>query len=339
MATEYVEVACDESGNEGENLSRAGSRVFAHAGVNISSAAAEAVMDEVRARTGAKAGELKSSVLLKPTNRDVLEWFLEEPQFAGNVNIHFTDKQYFACGKIIDMLVEPVLHERGHDLYRNGKARQMAHTLFVDAPAQLGSPWDTGVDEFNTMLRAAVRSGSKATLEEFYSTLETLRGNATGKLALILRLVHAGRSEAANLIADTKTTSVEYLALDPTFAALATVARTWQERSGLPVRIVHDETSLLTAERIQTIKRGLAEPSVAGFSVSPVTLQSVTMVDSKSDSRIQVADLFAGVGRVIAIDALAGGTDQLIDQIQPFVDPNSIWGDDASWESLAGRAA
>lgn len=339
MASAFVEVSCDESGNEGENLSRAGSRIFAHASLAIGWGDAASIMAEARRQLGTKVGELKSSLLLDPANRDVLEWLLDEPRLTGMVNVHLTDKRYFVNGKIVDMIVETVLHERGHNLYRHGKAREMAHVLFVDGPLQLGPDWDRAIDEFNTMLRVAVRTGTKATLDDFYQTLDRLRPHATGKLATILRLVHAGRDEAAELIANTKTTSLDYLALDPTFAALATVVRTWTDRTGLPVRVIHDETSLLTPRRIKTMKYGLADPAVHEVGLTPVTLQSVELVDSKIDVRIQVADLLAGTARVIAADALADAADvALVEKLQPFVDPHSVWGDDRSWEVLAGAA-
>lgn len=337
MARAFLEVSCDESGNEGENLSRAGSRIFAHAGISIGQSDAAAIMAEVRRQLGTKVGELKSSMLLDAVNRDVLERLLDEPRLTGMVNIHLTDKRYFVNGKIVDMIVETVLHDRGHNLYRHGRAREMAHVLFVDGPLQLGPDWDKAVDEFNTMLRVAVRTGTKATLDDFYQTLDTLRPHAAGKLATILRLVHAGRDEAAELIANMKTTSLDYLALDPTFAALATVVRTWHDRAGMPIRVIHDETSLLTPRRIKTMQNGLADPAVLEVDLTPVTLHSVELVDSKIDPRIQVADLLAGAARVIAADALADAADvALVEKLRPFVDPNSVWADDSSWDLLIG---
>ncbi|MFK4804322.1 DUF3800 domain-containing protein [Microbacterium sp. ZW CA_36] len=338
VPTEYIEVACDESGNEGENLTRAGSRVFTHAGVTISVDDAEDLMSQLRVDLGTQATEIKSSVLLKPANRDVLEWLLTEPRLEGKADIHLTDKRYFVVGKIVDLIVEQVLHEAGQDIYSNGVAGDMARLLFVEGPAQLGTDWETAVDQFNTMLRTTVRKGAPATLSDFYASIGALRLRATGMLADLLRFVDAGRGEAADLVANKTKTAEDYLALDPTFAALATVVRTWHERTGQPVRVVHDETSLLTPQRIQALKSGLAEPGVPEAGLGPVPLLSVTLVDSKSDPRIQIADLLAGAARLVASEALAGRVSPLITQLRPFFDPNGLWGDPVSWRTLVSSA-
>lgn len=338
VSSRFIEVACDESGNEGENLTQAGSRVFAHAGVTISNDVADDLMRRLRIELGTQATEVKSKVILKPGNRDLLEWLLSEPRLVGNANVHLTDKRYFVVGKIIDLIVEQVLYEANLDIYGNGIAGHMARLLFVEGPEQLGADWDIAVDQFNTMLRTTVRKGTPATLSDFYASISALRPRATGMLAEILRFVDAGRAEAADLIANKTKTAEDYLALDPTFAALATVVRTWHERAGLPVRVVHDETSLLTPQRIQAMKRGLADSAVPEAGLTSVPLLSVTLVDSKSDSRVQVADLFAGAARMVATDALAGRVNPLIAQLSPHIDPNGLWGDAASWNLLVGRA-
>jgi hypothetical protein len=226
VSSEYVEVACDESGNEGENLTQAGSRVFVHAGVIIAKEDADELMSRLRFDLDSPAAEIKSKQLLRPANHDVLESFLSEPRLVGKVNIHLTDKRYFAIGKIVDLIVEPVLHEAGINIYRDGAAGDMARLLFVQAPAQLEAHWDTAVDQFNRMLRTTVRNGLPATLSDFYASVAALRPRATGMLSEVLRFIDAGRAEAVDLIANKAKTAEDYLALDPTFAALATVVRT-----------------------------------------------------------------------------------------------------------------
>ena len=108
--TDSVMIACDESGNEGENLMRAGSRVFAHASVSIDVPAAEALMQEVRERTDARGKEVKSSVLLKPRNLQVLRWLLRDSLLVGRANVHLTDKRFFVSSKLIYLVVEDLMY-------------------------------------------------------------------------------------------------------------------------------------------------------------------------------------------------------------------------------------
>jgi hypothetical protein len=337
-AREYITVACDESGNEGENLTRAGSRVFAHASVSIDAEVAGELIWKVRRATGSQSAEVKSSVILKPASRDVLSWLLTEPQLVGKASVHLTEKRYFVSGKVVDLIVENLLYGRDHDLFRYGRARDMAFVLYEDAPRQFGEDWDTALDQFNTMLRLKVRNGQpQATLDDFYASVDLTRPRAVGRLKHIMRLIHAGRDEVADLIRNTPTTSASYLSLDPLFAAIGQTARTWFDRSGLPVKLVHDETSLLTDARIESLKLGLSAPAVATLGVPPVPLVDVTLVDSATDSRVQVADLLAGAARVIADESLSGTTHSLVSELRPHLDPDSLWGDSTAWQILTGQ--
>lgn len=335
-----VTVACDESGNEGENLSRAGSRVFAHASTTLQKSAADRVIAQVRAETGSGKDELKSGVLLKPQNRDVAESLLLDTDLAGHATVHLTDKRYFLCGKIVDLVIETHMHELGHNVYAQRRARDMARALFYEGPAQLGSDFDGMLDAFNMMLRLKVRTGATLTLDDFYAALDTLRPRASGKLGVVLRIVHAGRASAESLVRELPETSQDYLALDPLYAALGVAVRHWHERTGLAVAVVHDETSLLTPQRVSVFMEMTGGPGVPEHRLPPVPVNNVSLVDSRSDSRIQVADLMAGICRDVALAALEGDNSHpLMPLVRPFINEWSLWGDDSSWKLLTADSA
>src|SRR5690242_9076845 len=60
-----VEIACDESGSEGEHLVGGNTDVFAHASVNLSIDTSAACVQEIRARIGSPALEYKANHLLR----------------------------------------------------------------------------------------------------------------------------------------------------------------------------------------------------------------------------------------------------------------------------------
>ncbi|HZN72795.1 MAG TPA: hypothetical protein VFC00_14095 [Micromonosporaceae bacterium] len=92
-------------------------------------------------------------------------------------------------------------------------------------------------------------------------------------------------------------------------------------RSALPRdawRDFHDQQTALSGERLALL--------------GPVDL---TFADSRSDPRVQVADLLAGVARRLAWEVLEDrGNAALIALLRPYVDPHSIWADDRSWSLL-----
>lgn len=56
------------------------------------------------------------------------------------------------------------------------------------------------------------------------------------------------------------------------------------------------------------------------------SLAGLRLVDSRTDTRIQVADLLAGAARKIAEDELRGhGDPELTALLHPYVTPASIW--------------
>ena len=73
--------------------------------------------------------------------------------------------------------------------------------------------------------------------------------------------------------------------------------------------------------------------------IKPVPLVNILQADSKLDPRIQVADILAGVGRTVATSFIGESqTDsELLSLIRPFINADSIWGDDESWLMLTGE--
>jgi hypothetical protein len=71
-----MEIACDESGHEGEKLAGGVTDVFAHASVHLPAADAQACVAELRRRIRSPAQEYKANHLLRDKHRTALVWFL-----------------------------------------------------------------------------------------------------------------------------------------------------------------------------------------------------------------------------------------------------------------------
>lgn len=98
--------------------------------------------------------------------------------------------------------------------------------------------------------------------------------------------------------------------VDPLYGAILRAVELWDG----PVSVVHDQQRSLTPERIASLKEQ-----------SP-RLVSLTLVDSRRDARVQVADFLAGVARKIASEWLNGrGDTVLVELLRPYVDGFSVW--------------
>ncbi len=96
-----MEIACDESGSEGEKLVGGVTAVFAHAGVRMSLDEASACVDSLRQMIKSPAVEYKANHLLRQKNRWVLLWFLGPAgPLAGKARVQLVDKRRFLAARV-----------------------------------------------------------------------------------------------------------------------------------------------------------------------------------------------------------------------------------------------
>ncbi|WP_329046446.1 DUF3800 domain-containing protein [Amycolatopsis sp. NBC_01488] len=295
------EIACDESGSEGENLVGGETDVFAHAGVRLTPEAAAACVREIRARIGSPAEEYKANHLLRGKHRPVLEWLLDPAgPLAGRGHVHLTDKTFFAVRAAVTLLAE-----HGTDT--------MARTLHRAGPAAFGPDrWAYFLAAFTSVLRLKPRRGVTTSPDEFFALAGELADRS--EAGEILRLLGGGADRVARYRARLASDPGFVPVLDPLVPAVIRTVRHFSD-GGTPVALVHDEQLALTGERVLQLEATLGH-----------RLAGVRFVDSRSDARVQVADFLAGVARRIASDALNGrGDARLTALLESFVDVDSVW--------------
>lgn len=337
---EPLEVACDESGSEGEKLVGGTTDVFAHASVCVDGEVAADCILELRSRTRSPAEEYKASVVLRERNRLALEWLLGPAgPFYGKAHVHLTEKAFFVVGGIVDFLLGEF--GVGGVAGRQGpRATALTAHLYRHGPEDFGPVrWASLLAAFNDLVRFTSRSAVTASAESFFALTDGLRPAGTGGLSRevtgLLRQAEGDLDARVEQLLESLRVTPR---MDPLFPALVHAVEYWAGR-GRPVSIVHDEQQALTAERIGHLEATLGPPRPArGAAASSRSglLAGIRLVDSRSDPRVQVADLLAGAARRIASEALGGrGDGELIALLRPYVDERSTWGDEASWALLA----
>ncbi|MBB5137949.1 hypothetical protein HNP84_007702 [Thermocatellispora tengchongensis] len=286
------EVACDESGSEGEKLVGGNTDVFAHAGIRLTTALAARCVEETRARAPSPTVEYKSDVIRRAKHRAALVWLLgPSGPLHGNAHVYLIDKTFLVVTRLAGLLPEAdphVVHRQGRRAL--GDAR-----------------WTAFLAAFNDLLRAGpvgIRNGRGP------------RPSAEAVFHLVDGLPYLRRAMpgAAALRAQLRTDPGALPALDPLVPAILQAAAHWG--ASVPVSLVHDRQTLLTDDRVARLR------AAAG-----TTLAGLRLVDSRTDPRVQVADLLAGAARKIAEDALHGhGDPELTALLRPYVHPRSIWG-------------
>lgn len=328
-ATTPLLVSCDESGNDGENMLSGRSTVFAHASVTLPPEAAAELMDEIRTRTGSKTVELKSKTILQPRHQATAKWLLSHPSIEGSASVHLTHKKYFVVSKLFDSTAEELAHELGEDVYETGGALAGANLLFFLAPQSYGTAWDRLLLTFQQFMRAKDAVEAQKHLARLIRSMVELLSDEDAPVRDVLGTVFAGFSHLGSLSKLQLGEGAEerLRTMDPLIAAVGAAVHLWARISGRPVELVHDAAKELTPAKIEWVKRALAQPENIAPSRRGLAseLTDVRLVDSKSDPCVQMADLLAGIGRIVGESMINELQHPLGPSLVPMVSGASLW--------------
>ncbi|GAB7036174.1 hypothetical protein JCM9533A_00210 [Catenuloplanes niger JCM 9533] len=278
-----VEIACDESGFSGTNLLHPGMPVIAHASVDLRVDEAVALIEALRSEFRRSPHELKSGGLLRgPDAPAARRWLLDA--LRGRAHVHLLDKEFFLVTRVVDLLLGEPSYVGGTRLAR--AYRREAEALHRGGRAA-GPGWPAFLGAFVDLVRTKRRVPGAA--ERFLHARDTLLRAVTDPAAVaVLTAIEAGRARELPHRRDDDPAIPP--PLEPLLPALAETVLTWAG-GGRQVLVTHDEQSALTATRLRRLQAALAD----GSGRSP--LAGLVMADSRTDPRVQVADLLAGVAR------------------------------------------
>ncbi len=323
MQSRRLEVACDESGFSGTNLLDPSSEVITHASVHLDARTAAEYVALIRSRFRYSATEYKSTQLLR--QRPALEWLLRT--LPGRAHVHLIDKSFFVVTRIVDYLIGDPSYAAGTSLAP--ELRPLARDLHTNGPVVFGQVrWANLLTTFVALMRSKRhRATSGPAIDRFFRELDYLRSDQ-----LDLSSLRNARPQLEDVIIkllDDRSSVPP--PLEPLLPALLETTRYWAA-GGRSIAIVHDEQSALTKHRVASIGALLADTTTG-----PPPLVGFTQVDSRTDPRVQVADLLAGAARHISTAELhAAGTPALTTLLRPYLSPTSLWNDDPSWTRLYG---
>jgi hypothetical protein len=153
---QLVEIACDESGAEGEKLIRGNTDVFAHASVRLNAESAADCIRQTRERIRSPAAEYKANHLLREKSRPVLKWLLgPSGPIYGAAHVQLTDKRFFLVSRLIDVLTADTGYPSDAGLPSDPQARAVAVTLYRESQPAIGrGQWDAFLQSINDLMRA-----------------------------------------------------------------------------------------------------------------------------------------------------------------------------------------
>ena len=280
-------IAFDESGNSGGNLLDADQPVFVLASVHLTD-------EETVELLPRRDGEYKFAALRRsaPGQQTILQ-VLNSPMLTEDRHvISGFHKRFMAITKMVDMLVEPLTHRDGINLYERGANIALSNRWYFTLPVFMGrKAFDLLIERFVQM----VRFPSERTIQKFYQLLETAfrmnrREDYAAEFAVLLR---------SREIAESSVDQWDGSDLDAAIPAFVEQGAIWTERLNTPFTIAHDASKPVENEQIilEAMMSETEERVRIGYDrrkmVFPIASHEIELRDSKLCSQLQVADVIA----------------------------------------------
>jgi hypothetical protein len=326
-----LEIACDESGWEGSNFAAANSKVIAYASVRLPAEAAEECIRTLRGRSERHRQEYKASHLIRTRDRSELIGFLGPggPVY-GRARVHLTHKSCFIVSRALDVFIGDFADTLSLGLRPDERLAGRAAGLCRSGPDIFGRQrWQAFLAATNAVLRANRHPQVHAPVDTFFDHVELLRSlDEKRQVGAILDELSDARPSAYAARTSLLDNHVLQPVLEPLIPALARAALHWSGGTQ-PIAIVHDEQSALTERRIRWLEEVLAAPPLKLIQrPEQGRFLRLRQADSRTEPRVQVADVLAGMARKVATDSLFGAGDpELTALLRPYLDPASCWCD------------
>lgn len=352
MNCQRVEIVCDESGWEGENVTGAAHRVLCHGSTDLKWAEAESLLAEIRQKFQIRGQEVKARRCLQTRERQkiLIEQLSRFGLRQGRMHAYVVDKSYFVAAKFIDELVEEKAKSEDRDIYSDGTAQRLAADLFTYARHGLQrEEWNYLRDLFVQFARVKSRRAPRPRASELSKLLHQARENSTDpRLTNVLDQICDADEYLPLMKVDLEENG--FPSFDPLAPAVAETARHWVVEKRIRISLVHDRQSVFTLPRVATLQDVVGAsifceicgrvPWNAQEQAMAKDFVDFRMVDSRHDPRVQVADLVAGLGRVLAQEAIeskeAQHLEPICESVYPMFGRNALWGDIESFRILTG---
>jgi hypothetical protein len=293
-ASESLKIATiflDESGNTGSNIIDENQPIFTLSGCKFTEQEAVRLIELTGSRSPKEAHfkQLKR----KKSGQDGMVRLMKHSLINKNrVQVELFHKKFMVTTKIVDLLIEHMMHLKGQDLYLNGANIALSNMWFYCLPTFCGE------EQVLKMYKSFVKMIKFQTdeyIEEFYSDVAKLNDTCSSDdfksdIAMIL--------STKSIIQDALD-GIEKEALDPSIPALFCQCLNWGDVHPKGFHIIHDDSQTLEKQKSlfaqfmdwtqDTIELGYDRRK---FNL-PLKGKSLKFSSSEEYIQLQVADIIA----------------------------------------------
>lgn len=278
----------DDAGNTGSNLTDERRQYFVLSAVKFSEEELDRIKNDIGYDREMHFFEMKKSI----AGRGAIKKFLQHELIDDkHVYYAFTHKRFCIYAKMVDMLIEPVIHYvLRQDLYTQRRNMVLADCLYVFAE---NHPDKALIEKFRGTFERMMREPQIETAEDFYQVVIQLKGQTASRFSELLEYILMSRQ-----ILDVVLTGDKTYSLDVTISSLLVLINYWHKKTGTYLNILTDNSKQIEAhENIINGLMSIPNKQEVGYDsrkqLFPLPITKLTMTDSKDCFGIQVADMVA----------------------------------------------
>lgn len=319
----------DESGNTGSNLLDPDQPVFTLSSCIFSEMEAETLLALVDSNSPHEA-HFKNLKRRKSGQDGIIRLMSSKLLNTKNLKINIFLKEFMVTAKIVDLLIEHMLHLMGEDLYLNGRNIALSNMLYYCLPSFCDK------DLVQSMYKSFVimiREQEQDNIDNFYDNLEQVKESSSNE----------GFKEDIDLILATKNfindalNGVDKFSLDPSIPALFSHCAQWGDAYPKGFHIIHDDSHSIEKQRhlFAQFMDWTQDDVELGYDRRkyklPLKGKSLKFASSKDYSQIQVADIIASSFSYWAAGVSRGETEDYLFlelnklNLDRFIGHNKIW--------------
>ena len=281
----------DESGYTGSDLLNPDQPFFSVASVDVKEHEARSILQTSFPEYQGK--EFKFTRLFRrPRHRLALVAFSEQlSQIANRAFIYSCDKKFAALVKAVDLLVEPLLHDRGWDFYANGFNRRYVNT-FHFVLCRFG-----GTQVYDSIVRWYDRFSRNPNAIELHH-IRQMADSFPREIASFIHMLVVGAEysyESDDSISHTIDNEIQ-------LACVLALVNHWRQRISGAIEIVHDASTNFFRQIEQWKKITSVDVDKATVKTEdgrritfPLGVVSTQVGDSANSYSLQLCDMIAGL--------------------------------------------
>ena len=325
IATIYL----DESGNTGSNLLDQDQPVFSLASCSFTEKEAQLLSDLVGSQSEHEI-HFKRLKRRKPGQDGIIRLMKHALISPDNIKVNIFHKRFMITSKIVDTLIEHMLHMRGEDLYINGQNIALSNMLFYCLESFCD---EAKVTEMYRKFVLMIKERTPETISVFYSSVTEVKESSSQesfKSSIDQILETKGYIDGALAHID-KTT------LDPSIPALFAQCVQWAQSFPRGFHLIHDDSHTVEQQKLlfaqfmdwtqETIEYGYDRRKFG----LPLKGKSLNFESSHDHLQLQIADIITSSFTHWATGILRGETEEYLFvelnklNLDRFIGHNKIW--------------